>query len=95
MGYVGMKLVDKKMTKSLMHIFSLDETLDQLAKVSNVHWCENVLRKDKNNILRTALPFSIEITRNGGRPRRIWIQTVMEESRKSGLQEIDTATDQD
>ena len=51
----GVKLVDKKSTKDLMQMLDLNETMDQLTKANSVCWYGHVLRKDENNILRTAL----------------------------------------
>ena len=53
----GVKLVDKKVTKDLMQMLELNETIDQFSKASSVHWYGHVLRKDKNNFLRRVQDF--------------------------------------
>ena len=45
----GVKLVCMKLTKDLMQMLDLNETIDQLAKANSVRWHGHVLRKDKNN----------------------------------------------
>ena len=43
--------MDKKLTKDLMKMLDLNETIDQLAKAISVRWYGHVLRWDKNNFL--------------------------------------------
>ena len=62
--------MDKKLTKDLMQMLNLNETMDQLAKAYNVCWHGHVLRKDKNNFLRRAFNFEIKGTRKRGRPKK-------------------------
>ena len=45
-----MKLVDKRMSKDLMQILGLEETIDYLAKDSSIGWYWHVMRQDKNKI---------------------------------------------
>ena len=33
-----MKFVNKKITKDLMHMLDLEDTIDQLADANSVHW---------------------------------------------------------
>ena len=61
----GVKFVDKKSTKDRMHIFVLNETIDQLARANSVRWYGHVLRKDKNNFLRRALDFGVGVLGKG------------------------------
>ena len=58
----GVKLVDKKLTKDLMQMLDLNETIDQLARANSGHWYGHVLRKDKNNFLRKTLDFKVKGT---------------------------------
>ena len=44
--------MDTKLTKDLMQMLDLNETIDQLAKANSVRWYGNILRKDKNRFLR-------------------------------------------
>ena len=43
------------------------------------------MRKDKNNFLRRALDFIVNRIINGGRPKKTWLNSVVEQSRKVGL----------
>ena len=58
----GVKLMDKKSTKDLMHMLDLNETIDQLARVNSICWYGHVLRKDKNNFQRRALDCKVKGT---------------------------------
>ena len=62
----GVKLMDKKLTKDLMQMLDLNETIDQLAKANCVRWHGQVLRKDKN-FFRRALDFNVKGTMKRGR----------------------------
>ena len=84
----GMKLVDKKLTKDLMHMLDLNKTIDQLAKANSVRWYGHVLRKDKNNFPRKALYLRVKWTRKRGRPKtnnrsrwRLGINTISDRMR--------------
>ena len=46
-----MKLVVKNSTNDRMQMLVLIETIRQLTTANSVRWYENVLRKDKNNVL--------------------------------------------
>ena len=61
----------KKLTKDLMQMLDLNETIDQLAKGNSVHWYGHVLRKDKNNFLRRTLDFKVKGTMKRGRSKKI------------------------
>ena len=47
----GVKLADKKLTKDLMQMLDMNETIDQLANANSVRWHGHLLRKDKNSFL--------------------------------------------
>ena len=85
----GVKLMDKKLTKDLMQMLDLNETIDQLAKANSVHWYEHVLRKDKNNFLRRALNSKLKWTMKRGKPKKTLQKAVVEQSRKVGLNKSD------
>ena len=57
----------KKMTKDLMQMLDLNETIDHLAKFNSVRWYGHVLRKDKNNFLRRALDLKVKWTMKRGK----------------------------
>ena len=79
----GVKLMDKKSTKDLKQMLYLNETIDQLAKANSVRWHEHVLRKDKNNFLR-SLDSNVKGTREKGRPKKTCLKAVIEQRRKVG-----------
>ena len=81
----GVKLMDKKSTKDLMHMLDLDEAADQLAKANSVRWYGHVMRKDEKNFLRKALDFRVIGTMKIGIPKKTWLRAVVEQSRKVGL----------
>ena len=85
-----LKLMDKKSIKDLMQMLDLSETIDQLAKANSVRWYGHVLRKDKSNFLRRALDFKVKGTRKRGRPKKIWLKAVVEQSRKIALNASDS-----
>ena len=78
------ELVDKKSTRDQLQMFDLNEATDELAKSNSVRSYGHVLRKDKNNLLRRALDFEVKGSRKRGRPKKIWLTAVVEQSRKVG-----------
>ena len=76
----GIELVDKKMSRDVMQMVELEETIDQLAKANSVCWHLHVFRKDKSNHLRIALDFRVR-NKVKGRPLKTWIKVVVEQSR--------------
>ena len=68
----GVKLMYKKSTKDRMQMLDLKETIDQLAKVNSVCWYRHVLRKDKNNFLRT-LDLKVKGTMKIGTLKKTWL----------------------
>ena len=87
----GVTLMDKKSTKDLMQMLDINETIDQLVKANSIHWYQHVLRDNKNNFLRRALDFRVKGTMKIGRPKKIWLVTVVEQSRKVGLNVSDAS----
>ena len=73
----GVKLVDKMLTKDLMQMLDLNETIGQLAKADSVHCYGHVLRKDKKNFLRRALDLKVRGTRKNGRPKKTWLKQML------------------
>ena len=51
-------------------MMGLNETIDQLAIASSVHWYGHVLRTEDGHYLRRALNFEIEGQRKKGMPKR-------------------------
>ena len=66
-------------------MLGLNETMDQLAMASSVHWYSYVLRREDGHILGRALYFEVEGQRNKGRPKRTLKKQVEEESEMVGL----------
>ena len=69
----------------LILLLGLNETIDQLAIASCVHWYGHVLRGEDGHVLRTALDFEVKGQRMKGRLNRTWKEQVEEESVKVGL----------
>ena len=54
--------MDKKLTKDLMQMLHLTETICHMARANSIHWYGHVLRKDKNSFLRRALDLNVKGT---------------------------------
>ena len=54
----GVQLKDRKKSKDLM--LGLNESIDQLAMASSVHWHCYVLSREDGNVLLMALDFEVE-----------------------------------
>ena len=50
----GVQLTDRKISKDLMFVLGLNETLGQLVMANCVHWDGRVLRRDDGHVLRKA-----------------------------------------
>ena len=66
--------MDKKLTKDLMWMLDLNETMDQLENANSVCWYGLVLRKDKNNFLRRALDVRVRGTRKRCGSKIMWLR---------------------
>ena len=53
----GVKLIEKRRIQELMSLLSLKDTLNGLAKASEVRWDGHVLTKEKGDVLKRALNF--------------------------------------
>ena len=78
-----------KMKDGIMQMLDLGEPVDQLSKVNSVLWFGHVLRKYENSFLRMAPDFRAKWTRKSGRPKKTWLQPVVEHSRLIELKEND------
>ena len=85
----GVKLMDKKSTKDQMQMLDMNETIDQLAKVSCVRWNGHALRKGKNNCLRRTLDLKVKGIWKRGRPKKTWLRAEVEQSRNVWLNASD------
>ena len=50
----GVKLIKKRRSQELKSLLGLKNTLDGLARASEVQWYEHVLRRNNGDILRRA-----------------------------------------
>ena len=80
----------KKSTNDLMQLLDLNEPIDHLARANCVLWYGQVLRKDRNNLLRRVLEVKVRWTRRIGRPKKTWLKAVVGRSRKVWLNDGDT-----
>ena len=93
------KLIEKK-SQELMSLLGLKDTLDGLARASEVWWYghvlrrdnDDVLRRDNDDVLRRALDFEVVGRREHGRPNMTWKRQVEEYINQTGLKKED-ATD--
>ena len=85
----GQKVASRKTSEEQMDMLGLKETIDQLATANGVRWCEHVLRRDDDSVLRVALNLEVSGKRKRGRPRKTWKKQVEEETEKIGLKKED------
>ena len=75
-----LQLKDRKLSKDLMLMFGLNETLDQLVMANSVCWHGHVLWREDGHVVRRALEV---------RPMGAWKKQVEEEGVKVGLRRED------
>ena len=56
----GVQLKNRKISKDLMLMLGLNESIDQLAMANSVHWYGHVLWREDGHILRRAFDFEVE-----------------------------------
>ena len=83
------KVIEKRTSQELMSLLSLKDTLDGLARVSQVRWYGHVLRKDKDDVLRRPLDFEVAGKREGGQSNMMWKKQVEEHTNQIGLKKGD------
>ena len=59
-----------------MSLLGLKDTLDGLARISEVQWYGHVLRRNDGDVLRRALDFKVAGRRGHGRPNITWKRQV-------------------
>ena len=64
----AVKLVDRKNNEELMKMLGLEKILDKMAKMNEVLWHGQVVRRDDDNVLKKALMLEVNGQRNRGRP---------------------------
>ena len=84
----GVKIIEKR-SKELMSLIGLKNTLDELAKASEVRWYGHVLRRDNGDVLRRAFDFEMAGRRGRGRPNMTWKRQVEEHANWIGLKRKD------
>ena len=70
---------NRKRTEDLMLMFSLNETIDQLAMANSVDWYGHVLRKEDSHVLRRALHLEDEGKSKKERSKKTWKSQAKEE----------------
>ena len=83
----GVQLNDRKISKDLILILGLNETIVHLAMANSVRWYGHVLRRNDVHVLKMALDFVSEGQRKKGRLKRTWKK--QEKSVKVGLRRED------
>ena len=61
----GVEIIEKRRSQELMSLLGLKDTLDGLARLSEVRWYGHVLRRDSGDVLRRALNFEVEGSMGG------------------------------
>ena len=81
----GVKLLDQRNSEELMDMLVIKESLDRMAKASNMRCYGHVLRKADENVILKALKFEVSGSRGRGRPKQTWKKPVKNEMNKNGL----------
>ena len=58
----AVKIVEKQLTKDLVQMLDLSQTIDQLAIVNSVHWYGHILWNDENAFHIMALDLTVKGT---------------------------------
>ena len=72
----GVKLLVQRKSEELMDMLGIKESLDRMAKASNLRWYSHVLRNE--DVIVKALKFEVSGKRGMGRPKRTWKKQVGE-----------------
>ena len=79
------KVIENRTSKELMSLLSLKNTLDRLARASQVRWYGHVLKRDNGDVLRRLFDFKVAGKRGCGRPNMTWKRQVEEHKNQIGL----------
>ena len=85
----GAKLRDRKSSKVLMAMVSLNEDIVTLVRRSRLRWYGHVMRRDEWIGIKKVLEFEAEGVRGRGRPRVEWKEQVEKDMMKLGLKRDD------
>ena len=66
----GVKLIEQRRSQEFMSLLSFKDTLDGLARASEVRWYRYALRGDNGDVLRRALDFEVAGRRGRGQPTK-------------------------
>ena len=66
----GVQLKDRKSSRDLILMFSLNETIDQLAMTNSIHWHGHVLRRENSRVFKMVLKFVVEGQRKKARLKK-------------------------
>ena len=83
------QVMDGKIDMVLMLVLVLNETMNQLAMASSVHWCGHVLKREDDHMLRQAFQFDVVGQWKRRWSNRTWKKQVEEENMMVGLRRED------
>ena len=66
----GLQLKDRKRSKDLMLMLSLNETIDQLGMANSIRWHGHVLRREDGHVERRAWDLRLKVNKRKGGKRR-------------------------
>ena len=84
-----LKKIEKRRCQELKSLLGLNDTLNGLARASEVRWYGHVLKRDYSDVLRRALYFEVAERRGRGRPNMTWKRQVEEHINQHGLNRKD------
>ena len=67
----------------------MEETLDRLTKANEMRWYGQVLRRDKDNVLRRTLDFEVVGRRGRGQPKMTGRRQMVTQVEEIGLKKED------
>ena len=77
------RVIEKRTSQKLMSLLSLKDTLDGLARASQVQWYGHVLRSNNGDLLRRPLDFEV------AEKKRAWATKYDEEETSRGAYQSD------
>ena len=79
----GVSLRDRKTNAELRKSLGIKD-IDEVMRRSRLRWMGHVLRKDKDDWVRSSMEMVIEGKRGVGRPRMTWVKAVKSDMRVKG-----------
>ena len=74
----GVKIIEKRRSQELMRLLGLKDTLNGLARASEVRWYGHVMIRNNGDVLSKALDFEMAERKGCGRPNMTWKRQVEE-----------------